>query len=405
MTNVRFDGYVTSLEEVQDNPARFATRLERAKRSPGYAECLCRSAGGGKPLRLVVHRYGSLFHLARWPDEGIHHNRDMCSFFAEPSASSTASGAEQDAIRSTPAGLNARLDVSLTVRTVGTGKVDGGADTDGKRSASRRSAPLLGFLQHVWQDARLNHWSGGAQRNWGTCSAQILAVLGEGRLNGKPMQDAVHVMRRYEESELATIKAEFDTFLGRIRTTPAESHRGVVIAEIKAIDQSKYSFMVRLRQTFETFYASKPLIESAARSFRHALPMIGKPEARVVAVLVVERTRDGNLRVIDLALQLCNRAFIPCDSSYEVDMANRLVDEGRRFDKPLRRDGSDDMLPDFLLTDTARPVAIEVYGMESNDAYRARKLQKQALYASRNDPSVEWVPPSPLASVMLPSPT
>jgi hypothetical protein len=224
-------------------------------------------------------------------------------------------------------------------------------------------------------------------------------------LNGKPMQDAVHVMRRYEESELATIKAEFDTFLGRIRTTPAESHRGVVIAEIKAIDQSKYSFMVRLRQTFETFYASKPLIESAARSFRHAWPMIGTPEARVVAVLVVERTRDGNLRVIDLALQLCNRAFIPCDSSYEVDMANRLVDEGRRFDKPLRRDGSDDMLPDFLLTDTARPAAIEVYGMESNDAYRARKLQKQALYASRNEPCVEWVPPSPLASVVLPSPT
>jgi hypothetical protein len=273
------------------------------------------------------------------------------------------------------------------------------------RAESRRSAPLLGFLRRVWQDARLNHWSAEAQRNWGTCSSRILAVLGDGKMNGKQIQDVVHVMRRYEESELPIIKAEFDAFLGRIHTTPTTSDRGVIIAEIKAIDPSKYGFVIRLRQTFETFYASTTLIENAARSFRHAWPMIGKPAARIVAVLVVERTKDGNLRAVDLALQLCSRSFIACDSSYEVEMANRLVGERRRFDKPLRSDQSDDMLPDFRLTDTARPTAIEVYGMESNDAYRARKLQKQALYASRNEPCVEWIPPSPLSSVALPSPT
>ncbi|MGF6649595.1 hypothetical protein OKW34_000157 [Paraburkholderia youngii] len=404
MTNVRFDGLVTSLEDVQDNPARFATRLERAKRSPGYAECLCRCAAGGQPLRLVVRRYGALFHLARWPEEGVHHDRDICSFFAEPAESGPSSGPELEAIRTTPMGINARLDISLTVRTVGT-VIRERAASDSTHSATRRSAPLLGFLQRVWQEARLNQWSGEAQRNWGTCSAQILALLGEGKMNGKPVQDVVHVMRRYEESETATIKAEFHAFLGRIHTTPTTSNRGVIIAEIKAIDPSKYGYVIRLRQTFEAFYASKTLIENAARSFRHAWPMIGKPEARIVAVLVVERTKDGNLRAIDLALQLCSRSFIACDSSYEVEMANRLVLERRRFDKPLRRDESDDMLPDFRLTDTARPTAIEVYGMESNDAYRARKLQKQALYASRNEPCVEWIPPSPLSSVALPSPT
>ncbi|MGF6265375.1 hypothetical protein OKW49_006368 [Paraburkholderia youngii] len=404
MTNVRFDGLVTSLEDVQDNPARFATRLERAKRSPGYAECLCRSAGGGKPLRLVIRRYGALFHLARWPDEGMHHNRDLCSFFADTTDAGSSSVTGQEAIRNTAAGLDAQLDVSLTVRTVEKVRREYSENAT-LHAESRRSAPLLGFLRRVWQDARLNHWSAEAQRNWGTCSARILAVLGDGKMNGKQIQDVVHVMRRYEESELPTIKAEFDAFLGRIHATPTTSDRGVIIAEIKAIDPSKYGFVIRLRQTFETFYASKTLIENAARSFRHAWPMIGKPEARIVAVLVVERTKDGNLRAIDLALQLCSRSFIACDSSYEVEMANRLVGERRRFDKPLRRDRSDDMLPDFRLTDTASPTAIEVYGMESNDAYRARKLQKQALYASRNEPCVEWIPPSPLSSVALPSPT
>ena len=131
--------------------------------------------------------------------------------------------------------------------------------------------------------------------------------------------------------------------------------------------------------------------------------MIGNADARVIAVLVLERTKDGNLRVIDLAVQLCNKAFIPCDSSYEVAMANRLVAEGRRFYKPLRLMPGEEMLPDFVLTDTAVATAIEVYGMELYDAYRLRKEQKQAIYAQRRMPCVEWVPPADLSCVRLPA--
>jgi hypothetical protein len=403
MALVSFDGLEVPLEDVQDNPARFATRLERAKRAPGYAFCRCQPVSGKAPLRLVVRRYGSLFHLARWPDEGHLHNEDTCSFFAVANPTTHAQGETVEAIRSTPAGLNAKLDVALSVRTVGTtsGLVSSGGSP---RATSRRAAPLLGFLQRIWNDARLNHWSGAAQRNWGTCNSQILAVLGEGKMNGKPIQDVVHVMRRYEEGGHLMIKAEFDAFLNRIQTTPNVTERGVVIAEIKAIEASKYGFVIRLRQTFETFYVSDQIVESAAASFRHAWPMIGNPDARVVAVLVLERTKK-NLRVVNLAAQLCNSSFIPCDSSYEVQMANRLIAEGRRFVKPMRLDDGDVMLPDFRLTDTKPEAAIEIYGMESNADYRMRKTEKQVLYAARRQPCVEWVPPAPLASVVLPPAT
>lgn len=224
-------------------------------------------------------------------------------------------------------------------------------------------------------------------------------------MNGKPIQDVLHVMRRYEEAAQATLKAEFEAFLGRIQTTPAISERGIVIAEIKSIDPSKYGFVIKIRQTFESFFASRQLVDAAANSFRHAWPMIGNPDARVVAVLVLERTKDENLRVIDLAAQLCNNSFIPCDSGYEVAMANRLVEERRRFVKPMRLDDGDVMLPDFRLTDTAPETAVEVYGMESNDAYLIRKAQKQALYAQRRLPCVEWIPPAPLSAVVLPAAT
>jgi hypothetical protein len=401
MPLISFDGICLPLEEVQNNPARFALHLERAKKRPGYAVCGCKPSSIATPLRLVVRRYGKLFHLARWPDEGAKHDATTCPFFAKPGPIVESAGPAQDAIRNTPDGLNAKLDISLSVRTVD--RVQTSGESTRTRTAGRRSAPLLGFLQRIWGDAGLNQWSGGGQRNWGTCNAQVLAQLGEGKLNGRPMQEVLHVMRRYEEAQQTAIKTEFEEFLARIQTSAEASERGIVIAEIKSVDQSKYSFVVKIRQTFESFFAPKDVIEKAAKSFRYAWSMIGNTDARVIAVLVLERTKDGNLRVIDLAVQLCNRAFIPCDSSYEVAMANRLVAEGRRFYKPLRLMPGDEMLPDFVLTDTAVATAIEVYGMESDDAYRRRKEQKQAIYAQRRTPCVEWVPPADLSSVRLPA--
>ncbi|MBC8640746.1 DUF1173 family protein [Caballeronia sp. EK] len=78
--------------------------------------------------------------------------------------------------------------------------------------------------------------------------------------------------------------------------------------------------------------------------------MVGDANARIVALAVIERTKEGKLRIVDIALQLCNSSFIPCDSSYEVAMANRLVEERRRFTKPLRLETGDTLLPDFRLT-------------------------------------------------------
>jgi len=399
MPLISFDGLSVPLEEVQDNPARYATRLERAKKTPGYAVCRCKPSLNDAPLRLVVRRYGALFHLARWPEEGFKHDAVYCPFFADRPASEQT-GSAQDAIRNTPDGLNVKLDVSLTVRTVE--RAARSADPSNTRSAGRKSAPLLGFLQRLWLDSSLNQWAGTAQRNWGACNAQILAALGEGKLNGKPLQEVLHIMRRYEESEQTTIKDEFEGFLSRIQTTPVASDRAIVIAEIKSVDASKYGYVVKIRQTYESFFASKDLIDKTAKSFRYAWPMIGNADARVIALLVIERTKDGNLRVVDMAALLCNKAFIPCDSSYEVAMANRLVSERRRFTKPMRLEVGDSLLPDFVLADTSVSTVIEVYGMESNAEYRLRKAQKQALYAQRKTSVVEWIPPADLAAVRLP---
>ena len=188
-------------------------------------------------------------------------------------------GTTHGAIRNTPNGINAKLDISLSVRTVGA--VTQSKESTASHGSRRRSAPLLGFLQRISLDAGLNQWAGVASRNRATCNARILALLGDGKMNGRPVQDVVDIMRRYEETAQATLKAEFEGFLTRIKTTPEATERGVAIAGFKSLEPSKYGFVIKIRQTFETFFASKQEIEAASKSFRYAWSVIGSTYARV----------------------------------------------------------------------------------------------------------------------------
>ncbi|MFM0441050.1 DUF1173 family protein [Paraburkholderia strydomiana] len=400
MFNVSFDGGTFPLTDVQENPARYVRRLERAKVTPGYATCECVTCS--PPLQLVIRRYGSLLHLAGWPDDGHRHQRD-CSFFKDPNVPRPVSGSDaKAAILTTPTGLNVKLDASLTLRESTTGS-RGSPATPSNRT-NRRSASLLAFLQTLWAEAGLNQWTGTAtSRHWGQCNAQLLAEVGTALINGASAQDVLHIMRRFDEADRTAINAEFDAFIGRLGGNNGRTRRGLVIGEISEIAPTQYGHSLSLRQSARKYYASTTLIDHAARTYPHAWRALGDRAARVIALLLVERTPKGHLKLVDLAAMLCSRAFLPCDSMPEVAMANRLVAEGRYFQKPVRLNDGDDMLPDFVLRDTPTDTHVEVYGMNGVEEYEARKEQKRALRSARQIPVVEWnVDREVLEAVRLP---
>ncbi|KVT75737.1 hypothetical protein WT25_02290 [Burkholderia territorii] len=397
---VSFSGIAVSLDDVQENPAAFIRQLERAKINPGYAQCLCR--GAAAPLRLQIRRYGSLLHLAGWPDEGPMHDRQSCSFHKELADGTSEIGKTLPGIVATAAGLRAKLDVALTQHAVGV--VSKGPRQAGAPTTSRRSAPLLGFLQTLWQVAGLNRWSGvDRARNWGICNARVLAEVSDAVINGEPAEQVLHVMRRFQEADRTAINDEFDAFLARVGQRDGTNHRGLVIGEISEIGVTPYGRSITLRQSAKRYYCNGELIALAEKRYGHAMRALGDRDARVVAMLVIERTPKGHHVVVDLAAMLCSSTYITCDSIHEVAMANRLVADGRSFDKPIRLDEGTDMLPDFVLTDTAEPTHIEVYGMNGMAEYEARKRDKQRLRMARGIRAVEWdIDRFPLSSVRFP---
>jgi hypothetical protein len=402
MPSVSFDNGTFALEDVQENPARYVQRLERAKVTPGYAVCLC--TGRATPLQLVIRRYGTLLHLAGWPDDGHRHARDTCPFYKDPDAAKMVGGGDSKAaIMATPIGLNVKLDASLTLRETSSGSR--GSSPPDTRSASRRSASLLAFLQALWSEAGLNQWTGlSTSRHWGLCNAMLLNEVGTALINGADAQKVLHIMRRFDEADRAAINAEFDAFLGRLSTdVRGATHRGLVIGEINEVAPTQFGHALTLRQSARKYYASSTLIEHAVRTYAHAWRAIGDRSARVVALLLVERTPKCHLKLVDVAAMLCSATYIPCDSIHEVAMTNLLVAEHRSFLKPLRMAAGDGMLPDFVLRDTSVPTHIEVYGMNGLASYETHKEQKRAMRLARSIPAVEWnVDREALDTVRLP---
>ncbi|HDR8993765.1 MAG: DUF1173 family protein [Burkholderia contaminans] len=399
MTDVSFAGVTVPLEDVQEQPASFVRRLEQAKINPGHAHCLCR--GAGSPLRLQIRRYGSLLHLAGWPEEGPLHDRSSCAFHKDPSPTSTDGSKTLPGIVETPMGLRAKLDVALTQRQAATGSK--GSRRVGAAGTSRRTAPLLGFLQMLWHVGGLNRWPGTERaRNWGVCNARVLAGLGDAVVNGEPAEQVLHVMRRFQDVDREAINAEFDAFLSRVGHRDGANHRGIVVGEIAETSTTQYGRSITLRQSAKRYYATSELVAHAEKRFGHAWRALGDGAARVVAILVIERTPKGHHVVIDLAAMLCSSTYIACDSTHEVAMANRLVAEHRAFDKPIRLEDGAAMLPDFVLTDTPTPTHVEVYGMNGQPDYEARKAAKRARRLRDGIPAVEWNIEDPLSSVTLP---
>lgn len=400
MITVRVGNSELPLDDVLENPGRHSRLLERAKTTQGFAECGC-TAGRPRP-KLVIRRHREIFLLARWPEQAQLHG-DICPF-QRRNTGKGGTGTELDPFRFRNGALDIRLDASLTISSRTPAKPVKSNPEGESKKPQRRTAGLLAFLEFAWEQAGLNLWTGAGGRGWSACWSQLSAELADCRINNQPADKTLHIMARWDPARKAEILAEQDAWLARLTPSAAGSPRGLLIAEVVSHEPSQFGAKFVLRQTQLRCFMSGALYERLLRSYGPALAGVGQPNQRCVAMLLVEKPADRNyLTIVDGAAMLTNAQFLPCDSTYEVAMADHLVALRRAFRKPLRHIGHAPVHPDFVLTDTATDVQIEVLGLTGNPEYDARMASKREHYRAAGATVVEWdAPAQALDSVQLP---
>lgn len=355
--------------------------------------CACRGAG---PKRLAVKYFevSDAFSLARFSLSGGEHAPD-CRFYSPSHSQSGLCADASGVIEQRPDGsVKIRLEIGMIERTdVAAPAAPRTTPTNRAPSAKQASMKLLGLLHYLWEEAGLNQWKPafvGKRRAslsyWWVNNAAENVWAGHVKLVDQLLLPAFGAETREAERNRARVTGALDA-----------KHRMLVIAPLAAYTPERAESMDRQLKIggfhgMPIAFMQKGLWESTTRRFPNASGAwrSGHGTVAIAQIEIKQGPKGISASVIDLALMSITADFIPVDSSYERIVAEKLVTQGRAFLKQLRfTAGSDQVLPDFILTDTPREVPLEVFGR--NDAqYLLRKQEKCAYYNAQYGQAGWW---------------
>ncbi|AEC18757.1 hypothetical protein PT7_0217 [Pusillimonas sp. T7-7] len=381
--------------QIEDQYAFSWKRVLTMAHGKAIVRCLCKATG---ERRLSIHsrKNSDRFHLARFPDTGPEHQEDCVYFGADPNSSGRGSYKRGVVEELDDGNTKIKLKVGLQQRltqapTDADDAPAAGPSPATRASASQSSMSLLGLLHYLWTEAALNTWvpAMAGKRNLGVVHHHLMAVamktyagrakLAQNLLIGTPSDTGQQAKLNHAKSLAASDErrrlvvlsplARFRGGMGAASTLPITGFHGI-----------PYMIM------------SQELWDVTQRRFSKELQawVAGDPVMAIVQTAAPKVT-GGSIQaeVIDLALMWKTKDWIPVESGFEVMVAEKLVAENRRFEKPLRFDSKDAVFPDFVLKDRGAAVPMEVWGMATPE-YQARKREKTAHYDNVYGPSNWW---------------
>lgn len=386
---------------IRHNPQSFQAELAEAKSRFGSALCRCQSPF----LPLVIReRVGKRF-LAAWPDQAGRHALD-CPFFSEPDGVASAAvrsyapGSIQDDGDVTRLTLKHQLTHAArhVLESKGACPQTGPTDSDAKRCGIH----TWGLLHHLWEAAGLNRWHPGWHRDWGFVRYAIRRAAENTIVEDRPLLESIYIPPVWVRKRQDQIKEGWAQF----RAPLLRHHRksdlvvsGLVIGTVRSIEPSEFGNIVKLHHHADPFFMDQYVSDNANRHSRRGwsaakhLEMARSPQERpfVVAAMRVEAAVSGRMVIVEAALMRVSPRFIPVNSSYEDHLARLLVEQDRRFIRPLHYDNHNIELPHFILRDTvvdpiaeSGGIAMFVYGTASSDVSRLRAQREHAKFAANH---------------------
>ena len=366
--------------EIAAHPAKYNERLANAKILHGYAICGCNDA----ELRLVIRKVAELNRLSLWPNEGAKHAQG-CIFHRDEIHERVRIAFSRQSIVESDDGLvtitpdfDLKLKLSTKARPTGAKPKQAAA-----QSVTRRKAGLTALLQFLWDWSRLNSRTK-TSPNFSQTTYRLWLAMGVCKF-GQVDMTSVTYLPGMEGQE----RDWYSKFEGRLQKSNTDQlNYGVVIGKLVSVAQTQFGYRYTVKSLGRALYVDEALQSKLEASFPQAFQAVAQQSAlNVFLAAQVEITSRGNLKVRDCGFIVTSRDFIPVDSMYEAQFCDKLVDEDRAFNKPLKVE--DGLLPDFVLLDTPTPTFVEVWGMNTDD-YKLRRAEKVKAYANLNHVLLEW---------------
>lgn len=291
--------------------------------------CLC--VPGGVPMYLA--RHGARLLVKRMPLSGWQH-APACPHH-EPGPERDHRG--RDAV-STATGVTPGVS-KLASASPG---LPGRTTDQHEELAPGNRISLLALLHELWTRAELTRWHPGflGKRHWGVVRRHLLLAARQTRTHTGMLAERLYVPEVFNVARADAIRERREARWRSMSGAGSEVPLLVLVGEIKALRHTDGFFEVWLKHLPDRPFAIR---EAAFRGvearFGDELDLWRAHEdVHLVAAATAVAASAGPPALLELALMACNSGWIPVANEDERTFFDKLVAEGKRFEKIMGRE-------------------------------------------------------------------
>jgi hypothetical protein len=318
--------------------------------SPGFAEAIAEAHAARQRPRcmclvegvvMYVARLGDGYIVKRMPETGSHHAPD-CPSYEPPAGSSGLGQVLGSAIIEDPGTgeTTLKLDFALT-RMPGRSQMPpaGGASDSVATDGAKLS--LRSLLHYLWDQAELTHWQPGfaGRRSWGTVRSHLLQAASSKIARGDSLRSRLYIPEVFSVEQRDAIGARrVKQWSSAIATPGKPQHLMLLIGEVKEIVPARYGFKAVLKHVPDQAFAmDEQLFRRVGRRFQSELALWGAADdIHMVMAATFGVAAAGVPTMAELSLMPVTRQWLPVEDTFEKQLVEKLVGEGRSFIKGLR---------------------------------------------------------------------
>lgn len=387
--------------------------------TPERPRCLC--VQGGVDMYVAKHR---LFLVKRMPDSAQRHHPSCPSYEPELTQSGLGELIGDSVIEHAPDAIELRVDFPLA-RTIGKPIPRGERLEPTEIKSPRHRMTLRAVLHYLFERARLNHWVPAMEgkRNQGVIHKYLMEAAEDVTTKGVRLAERLYVPEPFSEMAKDAIAERRHAKLAVLHSPTDSSEEtserdvqfkmGLLIGEFKTVEPAVQGRKVWVKHMPDTpLFIDGKAWERVERVYGEVLEgrdvdCKRKPRALMGALIYARRERVYQIHA--LTLMLVTDQWIPIEALHELPLINELVDQHRRFVKPLRYDASTACsFPNALLLDAGEaPIPLQVVSPFMQAKERSAK-DKAIREGEAGQPGIQWIwhtdqpmPPLPVTASPL----
>ena len=315
----------------------FAEAIASAYSTRQRPRCLCMAEG----VEMYVARLRDGYIVKRMPDTGSHHSPE-CPSYEPPAEFSGLGQVLGSAITEDPATgeTTLKLDFSMSKMTGRSVMPTSGGEGDSVASSGTKLS-LRGLLHYLWDQAELTHWQPGfaGKRTWGTVRKHLLLAAESKIARGDSLLSRLYIPEVFSVDKRDAINAMRTALWAQTIAAPGRpQHLMLLIAEVKEIVPARYGFKAVVKHVPDQAFAlDERLYRRLERRFASELALWGSADdLHMVIVATLSVSAAGIPIIWELSLVPMTRQWLPIEDSFEKQLIERLVADGRSFVKGLR---------------------------------------------------------------------